>query len=119
MRAPAVKVMLDSFSGALVDLPKGRRDTLNALAVLEKHPRVSVWDLSEWSWCGDLVTDMLLAGLIEDDKRVPYPWHHFMLTEAGREKLAASKTHNAKVSGAGTASAGLPGYADGGNGERE
>jgi hypothetical protein len=27
------------------------------LAVLEKHPRVSVWDLSEWSWCGDLVTD--------------------------------------------------------------
>jgi hypothetical protein len=50
MRAPAVKVMLDSFSGALVDLPKGRRDTLNALAVLEKHPRVSVWDLGIWSW---------------------------------------------------------------------
>jgi len=28
-------------------------------------------------------------------------------------------TPNAKVSGAGTASAGLPGYADGGNGERK
>jgi len=28
-------------------------------------------------------------------------------------------THNAKVSGAGTASAGLPGYTAGGNGERK
>lgn len=100
-----MRAMFDSFSGALADLPKGKRDTVSALRVLDKHPRVSVWDLSEHGWLGDLVTDLLLAGLIEDDKRVPHPWHHFTLTDTGRGKLAA----NDQIQRAPKASAAMPG----------
>lgn len=41
------------------------------------------------------------------------------IAKAKKLKVKTEKRHNAEVSGAGTASAGLPGYAAGGNGERK
>jgi hypothetical protein len=85
------RVIVCSFSGALADLPRGKRTTLDALQVLEKHPRVSTFDRSELPWLNRLLYDLLQQGLIfEMDE--PYPWHRYELLSAGRQMLAAAHT---------------------------
>lgn len=78
---------IDSFRGALAELPKGRRTELDALRVLAEHPRVSAFDLSEAPWLHRLVRGMQRAGLIEQDRAEPYPWHRFNITDKGRAML--------------------------------
>ena len=48
-----------------------------------------------------------------------FEWAEAMVEHARSRKVDADKTANAKVSGAGTASAGLPGYAGDNNGGRK
>lgn len=86
-----MKVMLDSFSGAIADLPPRLRTPENALAVLAKHPRVSTWDMSETSWLQRLITNLKGEGLIAAVETEPYPWHRYELTDKGRQALADSK----------------------------
>lgn len=85
------RAIVCSFSGHLADLPKGQRTEAQALRVLSKHPRVSVWDMSETPWLCSLVQDMERAGLIEQDLAEPYPWCKFNLTDAGRAAIQQSK----------------------------
>lgn len=85
-----MKVMLDSFSGALADLPPRRRTPENALAVLAKRPRVSTWDMSETPWLQRLVTNLKGEGLIAEVKTERYPWHRYELTDKGRRRLAGA-----------------------------
>ena len=81
---------LDSFSGAIADLPKQRRTQQEALRVLSKHPRVSTWDMSECAWVRNLVGDLLRAGLIVEDKSEPYPWHRYKITAQGQAAMGAN-----------------------------
>jgi len=83
-----MRAILDSFSGALSDLPKGRRTQQEALQVLSKHPRVSTWDLSEYSWLRGLVFGLFADGLITADPLEPFPWCRYTLTDAGYAALA-------------------------------
>lgn len=77
---------LDSFSGALADLPNGKRTTVDALRVLDKHPRVSTFDRGP-AWLESLLRSLKDEGLIVELDE-PYPWHRYALTEAGRERAA-------------------------------
>ena len=86
-------IFIDSFSGALAALPKGQRGVINALQVLESHPMVSAFDRSEWRWLDDLLRHLLQQKLIAPVD-AGYPWHRFVLTPAGRQILAGSKTPN-------------------------
>lgn len=83
------RIFVDSFSGALADLPKGQRTTLDALRTLVEHPQVSTFDRSYLPWVDRLVRDLLAQGLIVEE-RVQYPWHRFALTDAGRVALAVA-----------------------------
>lgn len=75
-------IFIDSFSGALADLPKGKRTTVDALQVLAEHPRVSTFDRGP-AWLESLLADLKQQGLIVEVDE-PYPWHRFALTEAGK-----------------------------------
>lgn len=76
-------LFLDSFSGPVSDLPKGRRNATNVLAVLTKSPRVSTWDMDA-AWLRCALEQLQRDGLISKDKSEPYPWHRYTLTAAGR-----------------------------------
>ena len=91
-------IFLDSFSGALADLPKVQRGTIDALRVLELHPRVSAFDRSELRWLDDLLRDLLNQRLIVEIAAA-YPWYRYELMTAGRQILLGSKTLNVVVSG--------------------
>jgi hypothetical protein len=80
--------MLCSFSGALAELPRGKRTPLEALRVLQRDPAVSTLDLSENRWLLLLVRDMLTQGLIESRPDVGYPWLRYELTREGLAMLA-------------------------------
>lgn len=84
-----MRAILDSFSGELSDLPKGRRNQQEALQVLSKHPRVSAWDLSEHAWVRSLVMGLIGDGLIKADPSEPFPWCRYVLTDAGQKMLRA------------------------------
>jgi hypothetical protein len=85
-----------NFSGALADLPKGKRTPLNALQVLEKHPRVSTFDRSEMPWLNMLLNDLLNQGLILQIDQ-PYRWHRYELMTAGRQMLVGHETPNVRA----------------------
>jgi hypothetical protein len=72
-------ILIDSFSGAAADLPKGRRNAAHVLEVLRKHPRVSTWDLSEHTWLRAAIDELQTAGAIT---AVPeaFPWHRYVVT---------------------------------------
>lgn len=72
---------LDSFSGAAADLPPSRRSDADILAALRKSPRVSVWDMSEVAWLRLGIQSLERRGLIRDDRKEPYPWIRYTLTE--------------------------------------
>lgn len=78
-------IFLDSFSGALSDLPKGQRTQEHALRVLAADPRVSTFERGT-PWLERLLLDLKDGGLIVE-LDAAYPWHHYSLTEAGRRML--------------------------------
>ena len=82
---------IDYFSGEAADLKRGHRGANDVLAVLERHPRVSTWDMSELSWLCAAIDDLERRGLIAAQEE-PYPWHRYKLTDAGLAIL----THNVK-----------------------
>ena len=77
---------IDCFSGAIAELPKGRRTMPNGLRALARDPRVSVWERGT-PWLEKLLSDMRAQGLIEEDKSEPYPWCRFNLTDSGRAAI--------------------------------
>ena len=81
------RVIVCRFSGALADLPKGKRTILDALQALEKHPLVSTFDRGELPWMNRLLGELLHQGLILELKE-EYPWHRYELMTAGRQMLA-------------------------------
>ena len=90
------RMIVCSFSGVLADLPKANRTPLDALQVLEKHPRVSTFDRCEKPWLNRLLNDLLHRGLIMEIND-PYPWHRYELMTTGRQMLVGHETHNVLV----------------------
>ncbi len=91
-----LRVHLDSFSGSLGELPKGRRTLVYALAVLADDPRVSTFERGV-GWLELLLHELQFNKLVTEDKAEPYPWHRFNLTDAGRQMLASGSTHNVRA----------------------
>lgn len=84
-----MSIHIDSFSGKAADLPKGRRSPEEMLAVLVKHPRVSVWDLD--SWLGPALRGLQSDGHIKfNEKAGAYPWCHYDITDRGIALLTAA-----------------------------
>lgn len=81
------RIMLDSFSGSLGELPKGQRTVENAVRVLAADPRVSCFERGT-AWLESLIRDVLRQGLAVECHAEPYPWCRFNLTDAGRQMLA-------------------------------
>jgi len=81
-------ICIDNFSGPAADLKGRHRHYMSVLAVLEKNPRVSTWDMSEERWLRGCIDDLLHQQLIVAQDE-PYPWHRWTLTDAGRAVLAA------------------------------
>lgn len=88
------RIYLDSFSGEIADLKRGKRTRENMLAVLAQSPLVSTWDMSEHAWLRNGIADMEDAGLIVSADQ-PYPWLRYELTDKGR----ALMTPNAELMG--------------------
>jgi hypothetical protein len=82
----SVRVHLDSFSGSLGELPRGKRTTLDALKVLADDPRVSTFERGP-AWLEALLSDLTFSGLIVELDE-PYPWHRYALTDAGKAMIA-------------------------------
>ena len=80
---------IDTFTGSLSELPRGKRTVRNALHVLAADPRVSCFERGG-RWLESLLEDLKAEGLVEEEKGVPYPWCKFHVTDAGRQLLAAS-----------------------------
>lgn len=81
------RIMLDSFSGSLGEIPKGQRTVENAVRVLAADPRVSCFERGT-AWLESLIRDVLRQGLAVECHAEPYPWCRFNLTDAGRQMLA-------------------------------
>lgn len=90
-------MVIDSFSGSLGELPKGRRALVYALAVLADDPRVSTFERGA-GWLESLLHELQFNKLVIEDKAEPYPWHRFNLTDAGRQMLSSGNTPNVEVS---------------------
>lgn len=84
-----MRVHIDSFSGAISELPKGKRTVLDGLRALSTDPRVSVWERGT-PWLERLLADLQHQGLIEDDHTEHYPWCRFNLTDKGRAVLSGT-----------------------------
>jgi DNA-binding HxlR family transcriptional regulator len=89
------RIFLDSFSGEIADLKRGKRTRENMLSVLARSPLVSTWDMSEYRWLRDEIANMETDGLITSVDQ-PYPWLRYELTDKGRTLM----TPNASLSGA-------------------
>lgn len=85
-----LRIHLDSFSGSLGELPKGKRSTAEALRVLAVDPRVSTFERGP-AWLEALLSDLQFHGLVTEDEAERYPWHRFNLTGAGRKLLETAK----------------------------
>ncbi|MCI0553694.1 MAG: hypothetical protein L0287_22330 [Anaerolineae bacterium] len=69
--------------------PKDKKNPLLVLRVIENDPNVSTWDMCEhdlWKTVYGLVERGLL---VDETKKVGYPWHRFILSDEGRKYLAA------------------------------
>lgn len=86
---------IDSFSGEAADLKRGHRGSDDVLAVLMKHPRVSTWDMSELPWLRAAIENLERRGLIVEDAHA-YPWHGYLLADAGRHLVNMGGEHGRK-----------------------
>lgn len=69
-------------------LPKNCRTWEHALVAFEKCPKVSVWDMGEFSWVRSLVDELQRRNYIAEDKEKSlYPWLVFQITDSGKEAL--------------------------------
>lgn len=87
----STKVFIDSFSGKVAELKRGNRSNHNVLAVLEKHPMVSTWDMGELPWLRNTISKLTNLGYILSLEE-PYPWHRYRLTALGLAFLASAVT---------------------------
>lgn len=76
-------VMLDSFSGSIVDLKPKNRTLKDALIVLSKDPQVSTFDMSSHAWVRKLIFALIFHGYITPVKSA-YPWHQYRITKQGK-----------------------------------
>lgn len=83
-------IFMDSFSGSISDLkPKQRGDLKTVLKVLLNDPNVSTWDMDNgiryplWKTIKKLED----LGYVKSVER-PYPWHRYLVTEAGKKFLS-------------------------------
>ena len=85
------RAFVDSFSGAVAELTrKQQADPVAVLRALQRSPLVSTWDLWESDRLSDVIRRLKKDGLIEDQSMaVGYPWHKFVVTPKGAERLAA------------------------------
>jgi DNA-binding PadR family transcriptional regulator len=81
-------IFIDSFSGGVARLTaKQKKNKIAVLHALSNDPNVSTWDMSEgklWVAIKELISD----GYIKEIEK-PYPWHKFVVTEAGKKLLEA------------------------------
>ncbi len=91
-----IRAHLDSFSGSLGELPRGKRTVLHALQVLAKDPRVSTFERGT-GWLESLLHELQSGGLVVEDKAEPYPWHRFNLSDAGRAMLWDGEAPNTEA----------------------
>lgn len=94
-------IFIDSFSGAAGDLPVRTRGPMDVLAVLEKNPRLSVFDMSATPWLCRCIDTLLKQKLIVKADE-PYPWHRWTLTVSGKAALpsnAVAEPREASASG--------------------
>jgi|SRR6516164_2942162 hypothetical protein len=83
------RVFLDSFSGAVADLPKAKhRDEIAVMRALLSDPKVSCFDRSEYPRLDRTLVDLKQRGLLSET-RCPYPWHKFHVTPEGLKVLDA------------------------------
>jgi hypothetical protein len=78
-------IFFDSFSGALAELPPGRRTVADALRALSHDSRVSTFERGA-PWLERLIRELLESGLVVEDKAEPYPWHRLVLTDKGKRE---------------------------------
>ncbi len=83
------EIFLDSFSGGIAGLKRGKRTRGNMLAALAQSPLVSTWDMSEHRWLRDGIANMKKDGLITPADQ-PYPWLRYELTDKGRSQSVPS-----------------------------
>lgn len=79
-----------SFTSPIADLPRGKRTEADMLAALDRNPRVSTFDMSEFPWLWRGIDSLKARGLITEDKGEAYPWHRYTLTDAGKAALAGT-----------------------------
>lgn len=88
-------IFMDSFSGAAASLPKGKRELTDILRTLQRHPRVSTFDMSECGWLWRGISDLKKHGLVRELDE-PYPWHRYALTDAGLAAVAPNANSASK-----------------------
>jgi hypothetical protein len=95
-RAVKRTLFLDSFCGALAELPRGRRTVNDGLQALAHDPRVSTFERGA-PWLERLIRELVADGLAVETEAEPYPWHRFKLTDAGRQMLARQQVVNVRA----------------------
>jgi hypothetical protein len=81
-------VFVDSFSGAIADLPSRlRRDPVAVLCVLEQSPLFSVFDATEHATLARTLDWLKETGKFTCKEGIGFPWHHAVITEKGRAYL--------------------------------
>jgi hypothetical protein len=81
-------IFIDSFSGPVADLKKGKRTLRDILESLKANPRVSTFDMSEHQWLWKRIYRLERMGYVVQDKSIEYPWHVFNITEDGEKRLS-------------------------------
>lgn len=66
-----------SFSGSAASLRGCKRNREHVLAALRRDPKLSVWDLSEYTWLRRIVDDLRRTGDIAYSDTLDYPWQAF------------------------------------------
>lgn len=78
---------IDSFTNArLSQLKECARNENGVLYVLKYHPQVSTWDMSENEWLRDIIQSLEEKQLILP-VYAEYPWHKWILTDAGLKAI--------------------------------
>lgn len=78
-------IIVDSFSGAVADIPRRQRTPEKILRALDRDPHVSTWDMDEgglWSWIRDLEREGFITSL-----PCGYPWLQYELTDKGKNLI--------------------------------